>query len=333
MGRTRKAARVAYRAAVELLAIGSKDDVLIVADESATEDCQEIIDALSGLSSELANSVVVCIMNDVRGDSETIPPAVAQAMHEASVLVGLTQTTSASFTHHDVPLDLRADGELRALGMTKRSFSDLTSPTVLDVDFAALTRFGARVRDQVTAASEIRVTSERGTDLVASIDGMPSMSTAVAHTPGDITVIGWGEVYQGPVVGTAEGTAVIDGPILGYGWPTGEVEVVIESGEVTALDGDPQIVTALETTLDENENARNLAEIAFGINPYANRRSTSIWKKGRGRTHIGIGNGLIYGQDIDSPIHIDFVMNDASVTLDGAQLIDSGSFVDDETEP
>jgi leucyl aminopeptidase (aminopeptidase T) len=329
MGRVSKATRVANRAIDELLNVRSDESVLVVADETAAADCSAVIDAVVGLATERGSETVLITIEDVPADREELPAAVTDAMTSTDVLIGLTRTTSASFTHHDVPLSLRADGELRALGMTKRSFEDLTSAAVLGVDFDALASFAADVREIVQAGEEIRVTSDLGTDLRASIDGMPSMSTDVAHDPGDITVIGWGEVYQGPVVGTAEGTAVIDGPVLGYGWPADPLELTVEDGVVTDVTGDEQIASGLRESIRNNENAENVAEIAFGINPYADRESTSIWKKGRGRTHLGIGNGLIYDQDVDSPVHVDLVMNTTSVSIDGEEIIRDGEFTVD----
>lgn len=327
MSRVSQATRVAHRAIEDLLAVTPDESVLVITDESATADSAPIVDAVVGLATEVARETVLVRMEDVGGDREDLPAAALDAMHHADVLIGLTATTAASFTHHETPLSLREDGNLRALGMTKRTYDDLTGSSVLDVDVEKLERFGETVREVVQAGSEITVTSNKGTDLRASIDGMPSMSTNVAHEPGEITVIGWGEVYQGPVVGTTQGRAVVDGPVLGYGWPDPAIELEITDGDVTDITGDKQIAESLGQTIDEQPNAENVAEIAFGINPLADEGSTSIWKKGRGRTHIGIGNGLIYGQDVGSPVHVDLVMNDASVSIDGRKIIREGEFV------
>jgi leucyl aminopeptidase (aminopeptidase T) len=327
MSRVSKATRVATRAIDDLLAVQPDETVLVVADAGARADSPEVIDAVVGRATEVAAETNLIVIEDVAGDTETLPQVVTTAMERTDVLIGLTLTTAASFTHHEVPLSLREAGRLRALGMTKRTFADLTGRSVLDVDFDELSAFAATIRDVVQAGDRIRVTSDRGTDLSASIDGMPSMHSDTAHDPGDISVIGWGEVYQGPVVGTARGRAVVDGPVLGYGWPTDPVELAVEDGRVTDVSGDRRIAEGLTETIAANENADNVAEIAFGINPYADRETTSVWKKGRGRTHVGIGNGLIYDQAVDSPVHVDLVMNDASVAIDGRTIIEEGTFV------
>jgi leucyl aminopeptidase (aminopeptidase T) len=92
---------------------------------------------------------------------------------------------------------------------------------------------------------------------------------------------------------------VVEEPVLGYGWPDEDLELTVEDGVVTEVAGDPRFATGLAETIETEANAGNVAELAFGINPHANRETTSVWKKGWGRTHIGIGNGLIYDQDVD----------------------------------
>jgi len=208
--------------------------------------------------------------------------------------------------------------------MVKRSFEALTSPAVLNADYSEMTTIAKKMRKHSEAGSNIRLTSELGTDLEASIEDRWAGRTDVAHEAGEQSLISWGEVYQGPVVGTAEGKAVIDGPILGYGWPPEPVEVEIEEGNVKHIRGDEKIVGDLTENIENHENGENIAEIAFGINPEANQRTTNIWKKGLGRTHIAVGSGLFYGQSIDSPIHIDMIMNESTVEIDGKTIIEEG---------
>ena len=40
-----------------------------------------------------------------------------------------------------------------------------------------------------------------------------------------------------------------------------------------------------------------------------------------GTLHVGIGNGITFGSSIRAPSHIDLVMRDADVEVDGQQLL------------
>ncbi len=95
------------------------------------------------------------------------------------------------------------------------------------------------------AGNAVRLTTQLGTDLTASIKGQPSHRSNFAHTPGRMSPINWGEVYQGPVVGTTNGRAVIDGPVLGFGWPKEPLVLEISDGLVTGISGDADVSAAL----------------------------------------------------------------------------------------
>ena len=122
---------------------------------------------------------------------------------------------------------------------------------------------------------------------------------------------------------------MIDGPILGYGWPEGPVTIDIERGLAVAMDGPAEVVDPLWRLVRNVENGANIAEIAVGINPRANDTSSvNVYKKGLGRLHVGLGNGLVYDQGVDSAIHIDCVLPTPTVTIDGQAIIIDGRATD-----
>ena len=45
------------------------------------------------------------------------------------------------------------------------------------------------------------------------------------------------------------------------------------------------------------------------------------YRKGLGRLHIAVGNGLVYNQDVNSDIHIDLVMHEPTVEIDGKVIV------------
>lgn len=53
----------------------------------------------------------------------------------------------------------------------------------------------------------------------------------------------------------------------------------------------------------------------------------NIAKKALGSAHIAIGSGLFYGQDVDSPVHIDLVMDSPTIAVDGAIQFDDGELL------
>lgn len=327
MSKVTKAVRVANTAVETLLAVRPGETVLVVTDEAGMTENGEIVDAVVGQARHAGAETQLITIEDVPKGVEYVPDMVEEAMATTDVLIGITKTTAASVIHNPVPEQLQEEGKLRRLYMVKRSFEALTSSNVLEADYEAMIELGNRVREAVEDGSHIRITSTAGTDLEADIEGAYWKNSGFAHEPGHLTGISWGEVNSAPNVGTMEGTAVIDGPILEYGWPDPPIELTIREGLVVDIAGDEEMASLLTTLIEENENAENIGEIAFSLNEHATLPETNIWKKGRGRLHLAIGNGTSYGQPVVSPVHEDLVMNVPTVTVDGRTIIEDGEFV------
>lgn len=332
MTRVHTAVRTAYEAVVELADVTSDETVLIVADESGLEEHGEVVDAVFGIVRQRGATPTLVTMRDAKpgGAQAYLPDAVSESMESADVVIGLTKTTAAPVLHHPLPEGLRDEKDIRVVAMIKRSFEALTSPTALEPDREEIIETGTEIRELWNDSEEIHVTSDLGTDFTARIDEHETLRSGYAHEPGDWTTITWGEVVQGPTVGTTEGVAVIDGPILEYGMPSSPISVHIEQGEIVDITGDDPIVDELLVDLEEDENAENVGEIAVGLNPIAKASASqdaNIRKKALGSAHIAMGDGQFYDQPVASDVHIDLVMNTPTVEVDGQTVFDEGEYV------
>jgi leucyl aminopeptidase (aminopeptidase T) len=229
-----------------------------------------------------------------------------------------------------VPIGLIRSNQVRGVFMVKRSRADLLDTSALDADYPAMSRVANYWQEAFDKGETVRVTSAAGTDFTASIKGQPSHRSNFAHQPGRMSPINWGEVYQGPVVGTTNGRFVCDGPILGMDWPKEPVIVEMKDGLAVSVTGDPEASARLWKLIQENENGANIAEIALGINAAANDHSCNVYKKGLGRLHIAVGNGLVYNQTVDSKIHIDLIMHKPTVEIDGKVIVREGVSTQDD---
>ncbi|MHB9286956.1 aminopeptidase [Halobacteriales archaeon Cl-PHB] len=323
-----KAAQVADIALSTLTTVKDDDSILLITDEAGMERTPEIIEVVFGTAIQKARDANLIVMADVTDGTHYLPDEVAEAMAESDIVLPLTQTTLAPSAHHEVPERLREEKQIRTVSMTRRSMETFKSDTILGQDFEKMNQISAKILEYVEPASTIHVTSEVGTDLEASLKGMPSQRTTNADDPGDWTSISWGEVYQAPEVGSTQGTAVIDGPVLQHGWPESNLVLEITDGKVQDVRGDEEMSRTIRELVENNENGSNIAELSFGINPNADvREEVNIWKQGLGRVHIAVGNGLIYGQPVDSPIHVDFMINEPTVEVDGERIVEAGELV------
>lgn len=332
MNSVHKAVRPAYEAVVRLTDVKPGERVLIVTDETGTEENGEIVDALFGITRQRGATPTMVTMRDAEpgGAQDYLPAAVTESMEDADVVIGITKTTAAPVVHHPLPERLRDEDEIRVVVMIKRSFEALTSPTALEPDREQLVEIGTAIRERWNDGTEMRVTSDIGTDFTCRIDEYDALNTTYAHEPGTWTTITWGEVVQGPTLGTADGVAVIDGPVLEYGVPRSPISVHMEGGEVVDITGDDPIAGELLEVKEKNENAENVGEVAVGINPVAKgspSRDPNIRKKALGSAHIAMGDGQFYGQPVVSNVHIDLVMNTVTLEVDGETIFDDGEYV------
>lgn len=328
---TEKVVRLADIVVNTLLATKKSEKVLIVTDVAGMKENGDIVTAITALSRKVGAETLLVEMNDnPNKGAEYLPEAVQAMMPGQDIIISLTRTTSAPLPHHRVPIGLLRSGKLRGVFMVKRTRQDLFHESVLEADYVAMARVANFWQAAFRDGDTVRVTSAAGTDLTASIKGQPSHRSDFAHVPGKMSPVNWGEVYQGPVVGTTNGRFVCDGPILGFEWPKEPVVVEIENGLATKVTGDPETSQALWKLITENENGANIAEIALGINIKANDHSCNTYKKGLGRLHIAVGSGLVYNQTVDSNIHIDLVMHEPTVEIDGRVIVRNGVSTQDD---
>ena len=100
----------------------------------------------------------------------------------------------------------------------------------------------------------------------------------------------------------------------------------VRDGLVVAIDGGAQAAD-LRAMIDGVEGATNIAELGIGLNPLA-RIGPHITeaKKRLGTAHMAIGdNAGGYGGVVESPLHLDGLILDVSIAVDGADLVRDGA--------
>lgn len=331
MSRPVKATRVAHLALSRFTDVQEDEDVLIITDESGIEENGAIVDALFSLATQMGANPTTMVIEDATPGAaqEHLPEAAKAAMETTDVLIGITLTTHASVTHHEFPDGLREEGKLRSLVMAKRDYDVLTHRFTLEPDHDRILDIRAAISERFHNGTEVHLTSQAGMDVTMRIDelGAPHGGGAYPREPGGFSVISWGEHGQAPNAGSAEGTFVIDGPVQEFGWPEDPLEIEVENGRITHLEGTGQIARELNRLLAEKENADNIAEIALGTNPIqTNLRGANIVKNTLGTAHTAMGSGAAYGQGVSSPVHLDLIMVEPTVAVDGEVLVEDGEF-------
>jgi leucyl aminopeptidase (aminopeptidase T) len=138
-----------------------------------------------------------------------------------------------------------------------------------------------------------------------------------------------GEVYAVPVEGTGQGQVVVPA-----GWHPGlseDMTLRIEAGEVVDLAGGGSVGREFRRLLELGNDGpvptsrRNLAELGIGTNPNAARPDNVLEaEKIKGTVHIGFGDSIHMGGQVESDSHQDFVQPEPDLVVDGELVISAG---------
>ena len=252
------------------------------------------------------------------------PGAVAAMMLEAGAVIELTSL----FIGSSLARRNATERGVRYLAMPGVRVETFRPGGPLDVDFERLRADAERVGRAWASAREFRLTSRGGTDLRGSVEGRPGrVLHGMAREPGAYMAPPDIESGTAPVEGTASGTVVIDGDLLfmGEGPLADAVALHIEDGRVAGIEGPERdrLTTMLERCADER--MANLAEVSVAFNPAGTICSVPMeTESARGTAHIALGNSIAYGGEVNAVAHLDCVMRDATLELDGRAVMIEG---------
>lgn len=209
-------------------------------------------------------------------------------------------------------------------------FSSLVS--AVDVDYPALQATGKAIKERLDNASELRLVTPAGTDLVVDI----RQKFAVENTGNYSTVrsggnIPCGEVYIAPRGKFANGRVVIDASVkirddtLLVKEP---VVLTVRDGTVVGIDGGAEAELFKKSLARAERDSkfpwgiRRLAEVGIGINSKATIAGpTIINEKALGTAHVATGSNVWFGGSVFAVSHFDLVMRNPSVYLDKKRLV------------
>jgi leucyl aminopeptidase (aminopeptidase T) len=311
---------VAQRLVQRYLAVQPGESFLVVTDD-ATDAA--IGDALFQAGLAAGSQVAHARIATRKTSGEEPPPAVAAAMAAADVCACIA---GRSIYHTN------ATGAAKAAG-TRGVFNgpaslDAWTNGAMTADFLAIRETAERVADRLRGADEVRVTSPAGTDVRMSIAGREPKGwlTAICRRPGEVSALPGGEVSLPPLEGTTTGVIVVERVMTDIGGLQAPLRWTVEEGHVVRIDGGPE-AERLRALISGVQDATNIAELGIGLNPAA-RISDDITesKKRLGTAHMAIGdNAGGYGGVVECPLHLDGMIMDVSITVDGESLVDRGT--------
>jgi leucyl aminopeptidase (aminopeptidase T) len=300
------------------LAVEAGEEVLVIVDPPT----RRIGEALRDEASAAGADAVLAVMDQRATDGTEPPNVVAAALEACDVFIA---PTSRSLSHTSAR---KRASDRGARGATMPGVTEDMLARVMAVDFelmAARSRAVAHVLDEGTVA---RVTCSRGSKVTLELAGRRGISD-----DGDLSAAGafgnlpCGEGFIAPLSGDGTIVAMSLAPL---GLTDEPAALTLREGKIVDAQSGlgPEYLELLRA---HGEPGTNLAELGVGTNDCATVTGNVLEdEKILGTVHIAFGASAGIGGTVSVPIHLDVVILEASLEVDGRPVLDAGRYVLDE---
>jgi aminopeptidase len=297
------------------LGVKAGDDVVIVVDRTT----QVLGDALRDAAAALGAEPVMTVMEPRTVDGEEPPAAVAAALAAARVFIAPTRR---SLSHTRAR---KAASDAGARGATLPGVTEDMLARLMACDFPTMTARSRAVAELLTGAERAHVTCPRGSDFTVDLSGR----TGIADD-GDLSAAGafgnlpCGEGFISPLTG--EGTLVA-ATLASLGIPDEPTRLTVREGRLADASGEwgARWAGLMDAA---GEQGRNLAELGVGTNERATLTGNILEdEKMLGTVHVAFGASAGIGGTVSVPIHLDCLVEDATLDVGETRVLDAGRFV------
>lgn len=277
--------------------------------------------------------------------SYTLPDAIRPLPHYPAALYDLAGKMDVVliFEHRRNP-EIETPRALEMLQALEKGSARWASGPMISVDIlehelsadyhqiAALTN---RLGDKLQGRSHVRITTPLGTELEMNISGRDvKRDTGLFHQTHQHGNLPAGECYVSPIEDQTWGVFVVDKSYPGI-LIKDPIRLTVEAGRVVNIEGGREAQQLLAMIEDgerkpHGDGCRVVAELGIGTNPNARLQgNVLVDEKVMGTVHIAIGHNALasYGGQNHAPIHLDGVMGQPTLTVDGETLIRNGEYL------
>ena len=310
----KKCAKAALK---QCLNLGRREQLLVVCDEP----CIEVGRAFWESGTALCREAVLVQITPRKQNGNEPPPAVGSMFERFDVAV---MPTSKSLSHTQARRLACEQGTRIATlpGITAEVFL-----RTMDTDWDKLGVTTRRIAGQLTSAKTVRVVSEAGTNISFETGGRPAKANdgriifkgAFGNLPA-------GEAYMAPLEETAQGVIAVDGSFALGGLCAEPLVFIVRKGKVVEVKTHP-VAADLERLFEKyGAAARNIAEFGVGTLDSAIISGNTLEdEKVKGTIHLAVGDNASMGGLVKVPLHLDGIVKNPTVWLDGALWMDKGS--------
>ena len=302
----------------DCLAVASGEEALIVCNPATEELGARLRTVAEGEGAE----ATLALMVERASHAAEPPAAIAAAMLAADVVIA---PTVQSLSHTAAR---KAASEAGARIATMPGVTGEMLSRVMGADVDALRRRGKAICAALDGGVEARIRCANGSDLRLGLETRTSIVDA-----GDLSAAGafgnlpCGEGFIAPLEGTGEGTLVVDGSIAGVGLLDAPVTLTVRGGHLTEASGEAG-ARLYELLTEHGHDGTNVAELGIGTNEAAILTGNVLEdEKILGTAHVAFGASAAIGGTVQVPVHLDCVLLEPTVEVDGEPLLRDGELL------
>ncbi len=288
------------------------DTVIIVTDEAMLHQEAAIwfeTAKIQGLPVELF------VISEMTHSGEEPPEEIILAAEAASISIF---QTSYSLTHTQAGKKAVLNNG-RAISLPGADY--MLMMRTLSADFAPIKTLGDSLKTILGQSTSLQVTSAAGTNLTTQIRQNGIINDSGFIAAGELGNLPAGEVFFAPLLGSTNGTLVIDGSIADDVLDA-PITATIENGVATKMTGGMAAARLWEKLSAFGQAGLTVAEVGIGTNSAAEISDNLLEaEKAYGTVHIAFGNSSAIGGENDVAIHIDGLIAEPTVTADSQEIV------------
>jgi leucyl aminopeptidase (aminopeptidase T) len=297
------------------LRVREGEDVVVVVDGST----RRIGEALRDEAAAAGADAVLAVMDERAEDGTEPPRSIAGALAQSDVFIA---PTARSLSHTTAR---KRASEAGARGATMPGVTEDMLARVMAVDFDLMAARSRAVAELLTTGSAATVTCPRGTNVTLNIETRQGISDDGKLTePGAFGNLPCGEGFIAPIGGDG---VIVASSLAPLGLDEHASRLTMRDGLIVDAEGalGPEYFRRLSAHGDQG---RNLAELGVGTNDRAELTGNVLEdEKILGTVHIAFGASAGIGGTVSVPIHLDVVVLDATLEVDGRTVLDAGRYV------
>lgn len=302
----------------QCMGIQPGEDVLVVCNPVTEE-----IGALMRIEAQGEGADATLAVISERDSAAAEPPqAVAAAMAAADVVLAPTIQSLS----HAAARKIASEAGVRIgtlPGVTEEMLGRLMTG-----DLEEIRRRGWAVVTALNRGAEARITCPHGSDLRIGLEGrLGIVDAGELGNRGAFGNLPCGEGFIAPLEGTTEGTLVVDGSIAGVGLLETPVELTVREGHLVEATGEDG-AHLMELLTVHGEDGTNVAELGIGTNEEAILTGNILEdEKILGTCHLAFGASAAIGGTVQVPVHLDCVVLEPTVEIDGETVVSGGELL------